>query len=157
MRFVLTDGNDRDFISLCHLLDANLDEIVGGRQNRAQYLPYNTLEDIRDVIVAYEDDTPIGCAGFKRYNEDTAEIKRVFVRPEYRKKGAASQILTLLETRAKEKEYRSLVLETGLLLQESMGLYRSLGFTVTENYGPYKGMTASVCMQKDIGMQLKMM
>ena len=51
MRFIYTDGNNKDFIELCHLLDDFLNELVGGERNRAQYIPYNKLDDIHDDIV----------------------------------------------------------------------------------------------------------
>lgn len=51
MRFIYTDGNNKDFIELCHLLDDFLNELVVGEHNRAQYIPDNKLDDIHDVIV----------------------------------------------------------------------------------------------------------
>lgn len=54
MRFIYTDGGDPDFIELCHYLDNFLNELVGGEEKRAEYIPYNQLDDIHDVIVAYD-------------------------------------------------------------------------------------------------------
>lgn len=53
MRFESTDGENSDFIELCHCLDNFLNELVGGEENRIEYLPYNRLDDIHDVIVMY--------------------------------------------------------------------------------------------------------
>ena len=64
IRFEYTDGHNIDFIFLCHALDDFLNEIVGGKKNRAQYVPYNAVDDIRDVVVMYDADKAIGCAGF---------------------------------------------------------------------------------------------
>ena len=75
MKFVYTDGSNLDFIELCHELDGFLNELVGGEANRAEYIPYNQLDDIHNVIVAYDDDIPVGSAGFKRYNDECAEVK----------------------------------------------------------------------------------
>lgn len=77
MKFVQTNGCNHDFIELCHDLDSFLNEIVGGEQNRAEYIPYNSLDDIHDVIVVYDGDLPVGCAGFKKYDAECAEVKRV--------------------------------------------------------------------------------
>ncbi|WP_442911416.1 GNAT family N-acetyltransferase [Lachnoclostridium sp. An169] len=38
------------------------------------------------MIVAYDGNIPVGCASFKRYDEECAEVKRVFVKQAYRKK-----------------------------------------------------------------------
>ena len=66
MRFEYTDGNNKDFIQLCHGLDDFLNELVGGEENRAEYIPYNRLDDIHDVIVAYDNAVPIGSALFQK-------------------------------------------------------------------------------------------
>lgn len=55
MRFIYTDGGNSDFIELCHCLDEFLNGLVGGEENRAEYIPYNRLDDIHDVIIAYDD------------------------------------------------------------------------------------------------------
>ncbi len=78
MRFIYTDGNNHDFIELCHDLDNFLNELVGGEKNRAEYIPYNRLDDIHDVIVAYDNDIPVGCVSLKKYDDKSAEVKRVF-------------------------------------------------------------------------------
>lgn len=65
MRFEYTDGNHPDFIQLCHELDDFLNVIAGGEQNREQYLPYNKLDDIHNVILVYDKDIPVGCASIK--------------------------------------------------------------------------------------------
>ncbi|MCI8471467.1 MAG: GNAT family N-acetyltransferase, partial [Clostridia bacterium] len=54
MRFEYTDGCNKDFVELCHELDKFLNELVGGEENRAEYIQYNKLEDIHDVVIAYD-------------------------------------------------------------------------------------------------------
>jgi len=150
MEVVFTDGKNKDFIELCRLLDNNLDEIAGGRKQREQYVQYNTLEDINDVVLIYDDEIAVGCASFKFYEEGIAEVKRVFVRKEYRGKGISEQLMSCLEKRAKSRGFSKLILETGAPLIEAMGLYNKMGYKVIENYGPYKCMKESICMQKSI-------
>ena len=67
IRFLQSDGGNPDFVELCHELDVFLNELVGGEKNRAEYIPYNQLDDIHNVILAYDHNTPIGCAAFKKY------------------------------------------------------------------------------------------
>lgn len=148
MQIKITNGQDGDFIQLCHALDRFLNELVGGEENRAQYIPYNALDDIHDVLVAYENDIPIGCASFKRYDDGSAEVKRVFVQEEYRSKGIGRMLMESLEQLAKDKGYSCLILESGEPLAAAMRLYRSLGYTVIPNYGQYVNMSDSVCMEK---------
>ena len=150
MKIVYADGKNMDFVGLCKMLDDNLNEIVGGEKQRKQYVQYNTLEDIDDVLLTYDDEVPVACASFKFYDEYTAEVKRVFVRKEYRGKGIAKQLMSILEKRAEDKGFSRLILETGAPLIEAMALYKKIGYKIIENYGQYKDMQESICMQKYI-------
>lgn len=150
MRYVYTDGCNSDFIELCHGLDNFLNELVGGEENRAEYIPYNQLDDIHNVIIAYDDAIPVGCAGFKKYDDECAEVKRVFVRQEYRGKGISNKLMELLENVAREQGYCYLVLESGEPLVAAMALYRKIGYKIIPNYGQYKDMPDSICMKKKL-------
>lgn len=150
MEIIYTDGKNKDFIHLCELLDDNLNEIVGGEKQRSQYVQYNTLTHIHDVFLVYDNEYPIACASFKHYDDEIAEVKRVFVRKEYRGKGISKQLLTSLEKKAKDKGYQSLILETGNMLKEANQLYLKLGYEIIDNYGQYKDMKDSVCMKKNL-------
>lgn len=150
LRFEYTDGCNKDFIQLCHGLDNFLNELVGGEENRAQYIPYNKLEDIHDVIVVYDSDIPIGSASIKRYDDECAEVKRVFIKEEYRGKGILLKLMGLLEDAAREEGYHYLILESGEPLIAAMALYRKIGYEVIPNYGQYKDMVDSVCMRKKL-------
>ena len=87
MKFEYTDGQNKDFIVLCHELDKYLNELAGGEENRAGYIQYNKLDDIHDVVIAYDNDIPVGSASFKKYDNENAEVKRVFIKKEYRGQG----------------------------------------------------------------------
>ncbi len=148
MRFEYTDGYNKDFIALCHELDKFLNELVGGEENRAKYIPYNKLDDIHDVVIAYDNDIPVGSASFKKYDEENAEVKRVFVKKEYRGQGISNELMKMLERRAREKGFKYFILESGEPLVAAMALYRKIGYKVIPNYGQYVGMKESVCMKK---------
>ena len=150
MRFVYTDGSSLDFMELCHELDDFLNELVGGEENRAEYILYNQLDDIHNVIVAYDDDIPVGSVSFKKYDDECAEVKRVFVKEEYRNKGIANELMELLENTAREQGYRYLILGSGAPLVAAMALYRKIGYKVIPNYGQYREMPNSICMKKEL-------
>ena len=133
MRIEYTDGRDRNFIELCHELDDFLNEIVGGEENRTEYLQYNKLDDIHDVVVAYENDVPVGSASFKKYDDECAEVKRVFVKKEYRGRGISNILMKMLEERAREKGFKYFILESGEPLVSAMALYRKSGYKVIPN------------------------
>ena len=103
-----------------------------------------------DVVIAYDGAEPAGCAAIKRFEAACAEVKRVFVRDSHRGRGISKLLMAALEQKAREKGCNTLILETGEPLRAAMGLYRSIGFRVIPNFGPYKDMPESVCMQKRI-------
>ena len=150
MRFEYTDGCNKDFIELCHELDKFLNELVGGEENRAEYIQYNKLDDIHDVVIAYDGDEPIGSASFKKYDDETAEVKRLFLKEEYRGRGISYDIMKMLEERARKNGYKYFILESGESIVAAMALYRKIGYNVIPNYGQYADMDDSVCMKKKL-------
>jgi putative acetyltransferase len=150
MELICTNGNDKRFIDLCCELDAYLNEVTGGEYRRSEYVQYNTLEDIHDVILVIDEEKAVGCGSFKKYNENIAEIKRVFIINDYRGCGISKLIMKALEEKAIEKGYSQLILETGRILEAATNLYLNLGYEITENYGQYIDMSESLCMSKDL-------
>lgn len=148
MHIQITDGTDKRFQALCMALDEYLNEIVGGEKQREQYMKYNLLDDIHDVILILDDDRAVGCGSFKRYTDEIAEIKRVFVHKDYRGKKYGCVIMQNIEELAKKKGYKKLILETGEILVSAMKLYEHLGYQRIPNYGQYKYMQESICMEK---------
>ncbi|MDE6853013.1 MAG: GNAT family N-acetyltransferase [Lachnospiraceae bacterium] len=150
MRFKYTDGCNKDFIELCHQLDGFLNELVGGEENRIEYIQYNKLDDIHDAIVAYDKKIPVACASFKKYSDECAEVKRVFVKEGYRGMGISKELMKMLEKQAKERGFRYFILESGEPLVSAMALYRKIGYEVISNYGQYVDMDESICMKKKL-------
>lgn len=150
IEFQYTNGTDERFAALCYKLDLLLNQAIGTAKQREEYNKYNSLEEIQDVLIAYKNDEPVGCGSFKRYDETTAEIKRVFVEQACRQKGIATLLIKELENQAKKKGYKKLVVETGKPLIYAQKLYHNLGFERRENYGPYAKLPDSICMEKSI-------
>src|SRR5512135_3277361 len=110
MRIIRTDSTNADFIGLVRLLDADL--AVRDGKDHAFYAQYNKIDAIRHVVVAYEDDLPVGCGAIKEYAPGTMEVKRMYVPPEGRNRGIATRILSELERWAGELSATSCILET---------------------------------------------
>lgn len=148
MDIVFTDGMDKRFNTLCSELDDFLNNAVGNEEQEEKYNKYNGTSEIHDVVLIIDKGNPIACGAFKEYDNDSVEIKRVFVKEDCRKLGLGKQIMNLLEDRAKEKGYKKLVLETGKPLKAAQNMYKNIGFKIIPNYGQYKNLTNSVCMEK---------
>ena len=76
---LITDSKNEDFIRLTKLLDKDLEERNGDIQK--QFDAYNKVDQI-DAVVIYQDHVPAACGAFKKYDDNTAEIKRIFVAKE---------------------------------------------------------------------------
>src|SRR5829696_3690013 len=90
-----TDSDNKDFVALVKLLDAELAELDGSEH--AFYAQLNKTDKIKHVIVAYEHDKPIGCGAIREYSRTSTEVKRMYTLPEQRGKGIATKILADLE------------------------------------------------------------
>jgi GNAT superfamily N-acetyltransferase len=99
-------------------------------------------------IVAWLEDSAVGCGGLRRIDEQTAEIKRMYVRPTARRKGIALAMLSALEEAARELGYARVVLETGTKQPEAMQMYETHGYDSIEPYGAYRDSPMSRCYTK---------
>lgn len=146
--FRRTDATDPDFKSLVDELNEELRVLEG--DNHSFYAQYDKIDNIRYAIVAYDNHRPIGCGSIKKFDDNSMEIKRMFVHPDMRRSGVASLIIEELERWTKDLGCNTCVLETGTNNPKAVNLYKRLGFEVIPNYGQYAGMDASICFRKHL-------
>lgn len=90
-------------------------------------------------LVAYRDDDPVGCGGWRAYGTaGEAELKRMYVVPAARGLGVARALLARLEETARAAGFARLVLETGLEQPEAITLYTSAGYRPVASFGTYR-------------------
>ncbi|MCK7626764.1 GNAT family N-acetyltransferase [Streptomyces sp. RS10V-4] len=125
----------------------------------------STAEEIEDGVAAYPSaelapphgvllvarcgGEPAGCAGVRRLDARTAELKQVFVRPERRGQGAAGALLRAVEAAAAGWGAERIRLDTRLDLTEAIALYRRYGYREIAPYhfgDPY----AEIFFEKEI-------
>jgi len=143
-----TTPQNPDYIALVKHLDAEL-RVMDGDEH-AFYAQYNKSDEIKHVILASENEIPVGCGALKKYEEGTVEIKRMFVLDSCRGKGIATTILKGLENWAKELGFKETILETGKNQPAALNLYKKCGYTLIPNYGQYIGKELSICMKKSV-------
>jgi pimeloyl-ACP methyl ester carboxylesterase/GNAT superfamily N-acetyltransferase len=85
-------------------------------------------------LVAYLEGKAVGCAGLKRLDERTAEIKRIYVAPDARGAGVARALLNRLEQAAREAGYDTVRLDTGAKQPASVALFSSSGYEQIADY-----------------------
>ncbi|WP_412476783.1 GNAT family N-acetyltransferase [Flavobacterium sp. TBRC 19031] len=146
MKLIRTTSDHPDFGQLVAELDAYLRVLDG--DDHEFYAQFNKSSLLKNVLIVYKNEFPVGIGAYKEYDSQTAEIKRMYTRPDYRGQGIAKTIITELELWAKEEGYSVAILETGHLQKDAIGLYQKLGYEITDNFGQYIGVENSVCMKK---------
>ncbi|QNE22866.1 GNAT family N-acetyltransferase [Kribbella qitaiheensis] len=84
---------------------------------------------------------PVGCGGYRTYDqtEHVAEVRKMYVQPDYRGMGLGRRILKQLERQATARGARKLILETGALNEAAIGLYVEVGYYPIPSYVPGRG------------------
>jgi GNAT superfamily N-acetyltransferase len=100
------------------------------------------------LVLRDDDGRAVGCGGVARFDETRSELKRMFVVPEARGRGLGRRLLVELEEEARQLGYVGVVLETGDLQPEALGLYRSSGYEPIPCYPPYSERSLSLCFEK---------
>lgn len=94
---------------------------------------------------------PAGCGGVMLVGKDFGELKRMYVRPQYRGAGFGKLLVDRLAAHVKENGIACLRLETGIHQKNAIRLYESLGFERIPPFPPYFEDPLSRCYE----MQLK--
>jgi hypothetical protein len=143
-----TNSADPDFQLLIGHLDHELWNEL--KEDQATYDQYNKVSHIQTALVLYINEKPVASGCFKRYNEDTIEVKRMFVEKEFRGRGLSAIILKELEDWARQSGFLYAILETSVHFKIARGLYINAGYEIIDNYDQYAGLAESVCMKKDL-------
>jgi putative acetyltransferase len=105
-------------VSLCfENLDKEVNELPG-----AYAPPYGSL------LLAADGKRIAGCAALKKVDNRICEMKRLYVRPEFRGKGVGKKLAVSIGKEARKIGYERMRLDTLPSMKEAIALYRSLGF-----------------------------
>ena len=101
-------------------------------------------------VLAHVDGVPAAMGGWRLHGprDGDAEIRRMYVRPSFTRRGLARVVLAELERTAALVGARRMVLETGLPQPEAIALYRSAGYEDMESFGYYSEYDDSVHLGK---------
>ncbi|MFK0118014.1 GNAT family N-acetyltransferase [Streptomyces sp. NPDC090994] len=81
------------------------------------------------LLLLLEDGTSVAGGAFRRYDDDTAELKRIWTHSAHRRRGLARRVVAELEREARARGYRRIYLTTGPRQPEARGLYLATGYT----------------------------
>lgn len=142
--------NASDAVELIGELDAHLMAHPYPAQSRHAYSVEKLLRERVVFFVTRYEGQLAGCGGIKMFGSEYGEVKRMFVRPEFRGKGLGKAMLRHLAEYARSNDAKLLRLETGIYEVEAIGLYERFGFQRRAPFGEYFEDPLSVYFEKNI-------
>lgn len=130
-------------------LDAHLEPLYP-RASRHGFSVQKLIDDAVAFFVIREEGLPAGCAGIKLFDAEYGEIKRMYVRPQFRSRGLAKMLLDHLAAYALSYRVQMLRLETGVHQLAAIQLYEQAGFQRIPPFGPYHEDPLSRCYEKSL-------
>lgn len=101
------------------------------------------------LLLAYYDNNLAGCVGLKKIDEANCEMKRLYVRPQFRGKHIGDYLVKEMIKSAKEIGYSHMLLDTLPFLQSAVHMYKKYGFYEIESYNN-SPMDTSIYMKLDL-------
>lgn len=101
------------------------------------------------LLLAYNGRNAIGCVAIRESDKDTAELKRMFVLPEFRKQKIGKTLLEMIVDHAKKLHYVKIRLDTLPDMLAAQELYKSHGFYEIPSYR-YSPVRGTVYMEKKL-------
>jgi ribosomal protein S18 acetylase RimI-like enzyme len=99
------------------------------------------------LLLAFDGEKAIACAGVRKIDTTMAELKRMFVDPAYRGHQLGQQLLQMALEEARQLGYRSIRLDTVPTMHSAIKLYQSFGFREIEPYR-FNPMPGAIFMEK---------
>jgi GNAT superfamily N-acetyltransferase len=104
------------------------------RLDRPKLTPTELRAPAGTYLVGWQDTDAVAGGGVRPFADGLGEIKRMFVRPDFRSQGIAGALLAALEDAARALGYRAVRLDTGPKQLHALQLYRGAGY---EEIAPY--------------------
>jgi putative acetyltransferase len=130
-------------------LDALLEPLYARESRHGFSVEKLIAESVAFFVIRY-DGAPAGCGGIKLVGTDYGEVKRMYVRPQFRGKALGKLMLDHLTEYARSHGVTVLRLETGIHQQAAIHLYEQERFARISPFGEYREDPVSLCYEKRI-------
>ncbi|HET6978472.1 MAG TPA: GNAT family N-acetyltransferase [Pyrinomonadaceae bacterium] len=142
--------DSEDAIALITELEAQLDPLYPSESRHGYSVEKLLREGVSFFVIRDGDGVPIGCGGVQFFGTEYGEIKRMYVRPQFRGLGFARLMLDHLSEFTRNNSISVLRLETGIHQLEAIGLYEHAGFYLIPPFGTYQPDPLSRFYEKQI-------
>jgi GNAT superfamily N-acetyltransferase len=139
----------RDARALIDELEALLDPLYPDASRHGLSVDQLLAEQVAFFVIRL-DGAAAGCGGVKLVGGEYGEVKRMYVRPQYRGRGLAKLMLDCLADHARAGGVNVLRLETGIHQHAAIALYEQAGFRVRLPFGAYRADALSRFYEKSL-------
>lgn len=154
LSFIRTSVESEDARTLLNELNTVLTGILG-HNGTAHVCLDDFSREKAFFLVGYEAGVPVCCAGVRKMDEATGEVKRVYARKN--RTGIGAALMAEVERQAGEEGYERLVLECREGNSRAIRFYQREGYMLCRKYPPYGSEADAVCLEKrlksDAGQQ----
>lgn len=122
------------------------DMLISNDNNFANYLNLQNYDDELEnlevkyglpfgrLYLIYYNKELAGCIALRKINSKSCEMKRLYIRPQFRRIGLGTHLIKKIISDAREIGYSAILLDTLPFLQDAIKLYKSFGFYEIESY-----------------------
>ena len=147
MQVALESPRQPEVVALIADLDAYQDTLYPAEARYALDLDSLARPEVLFAVAREAGGEAVGCGAIV-FGDAYGELKRLYVRPEARGRGAARRIVEFLESTARAQGCDALVLETGPYQPEALAFYARQGYGRCGPFGDYPDHPLSVFMRK---------
>jgi ribosomal protein S18 acetylase RimI-like enzyme len=141
--------NSPDAMSLIGELEAHLESIYP-RESRHGLNIEQLLAQSVAFFLLRADGAPAACGGIKLVGSEYGELKRMYVRPQFRGRGFGDMLLEQLAGYAHARGVGLLRLETGVHQRAAIRMYERAGFYRIAPFANYTNDPLSLCYEKSL-------
>lgn len=135
VRIERRSADDEEILRLFSLHDDFMIDFLG--EDRVYYTRYGEHEKLEAVWAAIMNGQMVGCAAYRMKETSVGEVKRVFVKEEFRGQGISKALMDAIEAHAREQGCEKLFLDTRMTLEPAVSMYRKRGFKEIFRAGLY--------------------